>query len=165
MEWFREIAGFPNYNVSDHGRVLNVYTMHILTPRFTRYGQQVRIYSDKQRLTKPVDRLVAEAFLGDVEVGYMVRHLDGNIFNNLSLNLRIVADGSIFSRRRRSYTALRDNNKSIPIRIVDTGREFPNMKEAAEELDVSYKTLSRILKRSPHILKGHTLEYAERRSA
>ena len=87
------IPGFPEYMVSDRGRVWS-------RPRTTTRGGLLKLNTDshgrvyvnltrngKQKVRR-VHQLVAEAFIGPCPSGMEVRHLDGNPANNSLANLQ-----------------------------------------------------------------------------
>ena len=93
------VAGFPAYAVSADGLVWTSYckgrggrvggAWRTLTPTLDRQGYRiVRLYGEagawKQRR---VCRLVCEAFFGPPKLGQECRHLDGNPWNDHSVNL------------------------------------------------------------------------------
>lgn len=89
-EW-RPIVGFPDYMVSDKGRVLSTRRRE---PRVLRanpttngYLQVLLWRPEGGRRAHRVHVLVAEAFYGPRPNGHQVRHLDGNQLNNCRSNL------------------------------------------------------------------------------
>lgn len=89
-EQWRSIDGFPDYQISDFGRVKSFKrsTPKILSPCYTQYyaSLDLRLYGIKYR--KYIHHLVADAFL-ECRSGLDVRHLDGNKYNNLLTNLAL----------------------------------------------------------------------------
>ena len=90
-EW-RPIAGFPDYYVSDQGRVMS--TKHssprILRQRIERGPYpRVELSRGHRRLChRRVHRLVAEAFHGPGGERQEVRHLNGDPTDNRAINLQ-----------------------------------------------------------------------------
>lgn len=100
-EQWKEISGFPGYEVSDHGRVRSYWKLHgsKYLPSLENNPQRflgfkdcdgyIRVIFKKEgrKFTKKVARLVLEAFFGPCPTGYETRHLDGirdkNCFDNL----------------------------------------------------------------------------------
>jgi len=83
------ISPFLDYDVSDEGRVRNRLGK-ILRPHINRYGYRfVILHHSPQKKMFTVHRLVASAFIGDIE-GQDVHHKDGNRENNLLKNLEIL---------------------------------------------------------------------------
>lgn len=79
------------YEVSTSGQVRNKKTNKILHQYLDRYGYYyVAFYENGKQKKYKVHRLVAEAFLGDID-GNEIDHIDTNRTNNLVTNLRIVS--------------------------------------------------------------------------
>lgn len=83
-----------HYSVSSEGRVRNDETSKIkaLDKRHDGYCK-VDLYSEGNRSSKRVHRLVAEAFIPNPDNKPQVNHIDGNKINNNVENLEWV-DGS-----------------------------------------------------------------------
>lgn len=85
-EW-RDIEGYPGYEVSSLGRVRS--PRGVLKSYLNPDGyRSLSICRDNKRYTKRVHRLVAEAFHGPRPHGQVARHVDGDSLNNLASNLR-----------------------------------------------------------------------------
>lgn len=89
-EQWRPIAGFPDYEVSDLGRVMSLKLgrQGVMRPSTAGKGYRALMLRNS---TGPhrfyVHRLVAAAFVGPCPEGMEVRHLDGNKLNNAVRNL------------------------------------------------------------------------------
>lgn len=95
MEYWRMVPGFPEYQVSDQGRVKRVAggggatPGRILKPWATLGYQYVGLWSGGKQTRIGVHRLVAMAFLSAPKRGeFQVAHADGNRANNTPTNLR-----------------------------------------------------------------------------
>jgi hypothetical protein len=104
MEEWRQIEGFPRYEVSSFGNIrsLDDTISAIRKKEYARTikGQilkqspnqqgylQVQLYNETKPLTLRVHRLVAEAFLDKIEGRDTVDHIDRNQLNNSVANLR-----------------------------------------------------------------------------
>ncbi len=86
-EDWRTVPGFPNYEVSDEGRVRG--PNGILTPRVHPRGYlRVNLLRSGGRSTFPIHRLVLEAFVGPKPEGMECRHLNDCKADNRLANLR-----------------------------------------------------------------------------
>jgi hypothetical protein len=92
MEVWRRIPEFPNYSVSDEGRILNEDTGRIMVQRINNHGN-VHVGLTKQlvQYRRSVALLVAEAYLPRLphnrESFDTPIHLDGDKLNNCVANL------------------------------------------------------------------------------
>lgn len=86
-EQWKYVEGFPNYLVSDQGRVNG--PRGDLTQRVDRKGyRSVSLWRDGKSHRRATQRLVAEAFIGPRPAGCVVRHRDGDNAHNAATNLR-----------------------------------------------------------------------------
>jgi hypothetical protein len=102
VEEFRVFGGFPNYSVSNLGRVRNDRTQRILRPKIDRWGYyQVCLQNGGKQSTKRIHKLEMTAFVGDSE-GRQVNHKDRNSLNNHLSNLEYCSS-SENQQNRSSY--------------------------------------------------------------
>lgn len=94
IEEWRPVVGFPDYFVSDHGRVRSTHVWRgrhgaILNGCLDRTGyRQVCLRpAGGGKKSVRVHVLVAQAFLGPRPAGHETRHLDGDKLNNQLKNL------------------------------------------------------------------------------
>lgn len=92
-EW-RQVAEFPDYEVSSLGRIRSYRRWgrpRLLRPAMGTTGYKiVSLYNESRprARTKKLHRLIALAFLGEPSSpDLLVRHLDGNPLNNVPSNL------------------------------------------------------------------------------
>ena len=145
MERWRSIKGFDGYKVSSNGRVKN-RNGKIMKPyrnKSTGY-MMIRLWKDKKHNTKTVHRLVANAFISKDNDDFVVNHIDGDKTNNCIENLEWCSkkDNSRHAIRTGLFTPYQlppHPNKRIPVRIVETGEEFPSIDECARYVN-GYKT-------------------------
>lgn len=101
LEIFKQIPGFPDYQVSTWGRVRRTRTGKILKPEVHTKGYlRVDLYDIfGNRTHKKVHRLVAEAFVGNPFGKPHINHIDGNKQNNSYTNLEWVTDAENKAKR------------------------------------------------------------------
>lgn len=95
-ENWKEIQGFPGYDISDCGNVRSWYntrrrvnTSHPLTQSLSDKGRPIiRVRSGNRKRTLYIHRLVLEAFVGPCPDGMQACHWDDNPLNNVLSNLR-----------------------------------------------------------------------------
>lgn len=169
-----KIDGFDEYSVSNDGLVRNDYSNHIKEQRLNRYGYPITsIYKEGKAYTKPIHRLVAEAFINNPEDKEQVNHIDGNKKNNNVDNLEWVtrsenmkhAYATGLSKPHASYGMLGKKNPNagrhgLPVRVVETGEVFNSVAECAYILGISDRRICDVLKGHSRSYKGFTFEYA-----
>lgn len=134
MEEWRTIEEFPDYEVSDDGRVRNGKTRHQLGIYDNGSGVlQVVMRRDTRPCGRAVHKLVATAFL-DMPPGddYIPMHIDGNPQNNEADNLvwkpRWFA---VKMTKQRRQVMPRDDR---PVLEVKTGIVYANALECARTI-------------------------------
>lgn len=96
-EVWKQIEGYPNYEVSNLGNVRSLNyngtgTVQILKQRCTPKGySSVCLYNNGKRKNCLVHRLVWEAFCGKIPEGLHTDHISGDKSNNFLSNLRVVS--------------------------------------------------------------------------
>ncbi len=87
LEYWIDVSNFPDYQVSNHGRVKNKKTDKILKPYPTRGYLRIGLYDETGRKCKLVHRLVAEAFIPNPKNKPAVNHINGCKTDNNVTNL------------------------------------------------------------------------------
>lgn len=156
-EQWAAIDGFPDYAVSNHGRVRSLRYDRYLTPRANSYGhERVVIYRDKQPHEFYVHHLVAGAFISGYRPGKQIHHHDEDSSNNNVLNLRF-AQGVRLGH-------LVPNPAPATLRrimIVESGMIFKSIGDCANYIGGHSSSIYRVLRgERPHHL-GFTFRYVE----
>lgn len=92
-ELWVEISNFPDYLVSNRGKVYSKKRNKLLTPRVNSRGYlAVALYThgEKTRKQFTIHKLVLEGFLGKGPVGLQCNHKDGGKKHNFLNNLEYV---------------------------------------------------------------------------
>ena len=93
LEKFKEVEGFPNYEISTWGRVFNKRIGRFQTPYHHHKGYlRVDLVNEDGRKHFKVHRLVATAFIPNPDGKPQVNHIDGNPANNSVTNLEWVTN-------------------------------------------------------------------------
>lgn len=109
-EW-KPIKGHPEYEISTHGRVkTNRRRKRIMRTQTAKDGHQFILLRKQARW---VHRLVAIHFMGEIPIGFVVAHCDGNPKNNFVGNLTFATLRENQAHRLIHGTALRENGKFI----------------------------------------------------
>ena len=114
MEIFKDIKGYPDYQVSNCGRVWNVKTQRMLKPsvKANGYLQINMIAANGLRKKEYVHRLVALTFLENPNNLPQCDHIDRNRSNNNVENLRWV-DASTNQRNRDNKISQYDKEGNL----------------------------------------------------
>ena len=162
-EIWKDIEGFPGYQVSNQGRVRSFRDYHgkitdssrIIKPRVNKDGYyELTIYTiERRKVTKRVHRLVANTFLGE-HPGLVVNHINGIKTDNLLSNLEFVT-----AERNSTLASETGLYKTKAIRIVETGDEFDSIIDCAKTIGVHPSDISHVLSGVKKSAKGFTFEY------
>ena len=162
-EIWKDIDGFPLYQVSNQGQVRNRSSGCIRRLSMSNGYYHVDLYKNdgkRHGYTKQVHVLVAEAFLGK-HPGLHVNHKDGDKTNNVVVNLEWVTPSE---NLQHAYdTGLRRPPGEKPILIKETGQIFNSISECARAINGDVQNISACLLGKRHSCNGYHFEYAEQR--
>lgn len=191
MENWKDITGFPGYQVSDQGRIRTFWKRkHHPTGygSFNTIGSvpkimcqsddgngyaKVMLYSkiDGKRYCKKVHRLVAEAFIPRYNthcdtVDHITSGRYGKLNNSVS-NLRWIPRSENIQKAYRDGVCderIRCQNKAIVATDLWTGetKYFSSIKETAYHLGVDRTAISHVLSWDTAKASHYTFEYADR---
>lgn len=152
-----EVAGFPDYAVSNYGEVKSLRFDKILQPRVDAYGKlRVTLYVDRTAHDAYIHRLVAAAFIDGYEDGTWVKHRDGDPTNNFVYNLRFNVD-------QRMGQLVKDVSepKFRRVMVTETGMIFRTVVDCANYIGGHASSIYRVLRgeRPSHL--GYTFQYVE----
>ena len=173
MEWCK-IEGFSNYSVSDNGMIRNDNSLKILKNRKAGAGYcKVTLCENKEHTDKYVHRIVADAFIPNIDNKPEINHIDGNKRNNSVNNLEWVTSSENknhlynyldSSDLRRKYSLMRkgENNAAARkvIRIEDN-KIYSTITEAANDIGVHRMCVSDVCRGIQKTSKGYHYTYFE----
>ena len=129
-ETYKTIKDYPNYEVSDAGRVRNTKTGHILRPGWDGGGyQHVILCLNGKHKSKLIHRLAADAFLPNPEYKRTVNHINGDKKDNRVENLEWASDSE--NIKHAFKTGLSHITTKQKCRCVETKQEFESQHHAA----------------------------------
>ncbi len=111
------IQGFPLYQVSNFGRVINIKTMRILKPVQHSPAKKylaVNLYRNGELSPKRlIHQLVAREWLENPEGKYCIDHIDGDVLNNCVTNLRFATLTENQMNRKKQSTISSSRFKGV----------------------------------------------------
>lgn len=156
-EW-AYIDGFPEYSVSDFGRVANLKFDRVLKTQLTDRGYKKVVLQSRDNGSQQfyVHQLVAAAFLADFRPGLRVTHRDLDRTNNKVPNLRILKGEY---KGELIYDSPRMHARRL--RIVETGEVFRTAYDCARHIGGRASNIYRVINgyRDSHL--GYTFEYVD----
>lgn len=176
MERWKKVKGFPNYSVSDKGRVRDDKRDHIKARRVDRRGySDISLYDKGKEFHKKVHRLVAEAFIDNPEEKEFVNHIDGNKLNNSASNLEWVtcsentqhAYATGLAKPHPTYGMLGKKNpnggaKGKPIYCYETDEVYKSSADCARKLGIRDRGINDTLKGRQHSHRGYHFKYDDK---
>ena len=101
LEIYKDIEGYPDYQVTSWGRVFSKRKKKFIRPEVHCKGYlRVHLFNKDGRKHFKVHRLVAEAFIPNPDEKPQVNHIDGNNQNNSVTNLEWVTNAENCEKAR-----------------------------------------------------------------
>lgn len=161
QEVWVEIEDYPNYAISNMGRVLNIQRNTVLMPRPNREGH-LRVSLSNGGIVRDfyIRRLVAAAFFIDYDPRHQVIHWDDDKENNTVNNLRLRKqfDEGEYESPRRKLIGQR-------VEVIETGDVYRTARDCARYIQGDYGSIYACLRgeRSSHM--GFTFRYYDENGA
>lgn len=171
---WKKIERNDNYSINKQGQVRNDKTSHIKKPTLNKRNGYlvVDLYKNNNREKVPIHRLVAEAFIPNLDNKLTVDHLDGDRQNNSIENLRWATYGEQNSRFEtvgvRSETIIvkhheekrkkRGGGHEAWLGVIEV-LEFESITEVAKHFDCTISNISLMLEKGTIGRRGITRGY------
>ena len=157
-EIWMDIKGYPNYQISNMGRVWSkkrqIYLNHNKNQKGYHTVCLCAINGKVKR--EQVSRLVALHFIPNPNNYPCVNHKDENKDNNTETNLEWCSRSYNINYGTRNE---RDGQKkSKPVRCIETGIVYKSGRDASLALGVHYSAISNVLRGKQKTLKGYHFE-------
>ncbi|MEM8674375.1 MAG: NUMOD4 domain-containing protein [Cyanobacteria bacterium P01_G01_bin.67] len=144
-EYWKDIEGFPNYQVSNHGRVKNNRTGKILKPYQTKKGYlTVGFWLNGKKKRLSIHRLVAQAFLPNSNNLPEVNHINGCKADNHLCNLEWVSCSANVSHAYQNglrQAKLSNSDKEKILQLINQGL---TQRTVGKLFNVSHSTIGNI---------------------
>ena len=160
----------PNYEVSDDGNIRR--NGHILAKNLDKKSgyYKINLYDNGKKITRRINRLVAEAYISNPNNLPEVNHIDGDKANNNVSNLEWVTKSENMQHAfknglaRPSYGMLGKKNpnagrKGKPFKIVETNEVFNTLAECEKRIKGNNRHINDCLKGRQKTHRGYHFEY------
>ena len=166
-----KINGFPNYSISDDGKVRNDNSGRLKKPIKSTDGYySVDLYKDGKRTKAKIHRLVGQAYVENSDGKPQINHIDGNKANNDHRNLEWVTpkenmehaiEHGLF-RASRGMLGKKNPNAGRPgkrVRILETGEVFDSILDCERAIGGNNRHICDCLSGRQHTHRGYHFEY------
>lgn len=164
---WKVIEGWERYEVSNKGQIRNSETKKILRTRPDKDGYLIITFSiNKVRSTQKVHRLVAKAFIPNIESLPQINHKDGNHANNDVRNLEWCTSSQNHLHayrilgRKVNKEGLKPSEKK-KVLCVETGEIFDSATSASKKVNGHQGPLSSVCRKERKTYKGMHWEYVD----
>lgn len=130
----------------------------ILKPQIQRGYLKVMLYKDNKCKWCSIHRLVAEAFIENVEGKNQVNHINGNKTDNNANNLEWCTHSE--NQLHRLYV-LKQKQFSIPVICVELNQEYESSSEAGKQLNICSKHIGDCCKGRRETTGGYHWKYKD----
>ena len=143
MEIWTDIIEYPQYEISNYGRVRNKRTNTILKGSINNHGYvRFDLCDNGKRVVRSGHRLVATHFLDMIEGLNCVNHKDGDKTNNHVSNLEW-CDIKWNANHASSVLGHMVPKNKRQVYCIDLNKAYSSITEAATTENVSYNTILR----------------------
>lgn len=156
-EIWEYIDDFPEYSVSNLGRVINIKCNRMMRLNTTDRGYKtVSFRNESTTYTIYVHQLVASIFIDEYREGLRVTHIDDDYSNNAVTNLRVLSGSVLWESE---YASPRLNARRVM--IVETGETFRSVHTCARYIGGRASNVYRCLNGVRMTHMGYHFEYVK----
>lgn len=141
MEIWKQVPGWPRYEVSSEGRVRNVESGKVLLQQKAPHGYMyLALYQNSKSRPTTVHALVAEAFIGPRPYKWTVNHKNGVKHDNRPENLEYVTYSANHTHAYRQLGRYRMSGEKNPNAKISAQQvvEIRSSNETQERLATLY---------------------------
>lgn len=161
-EVWKIVNDYPNYEVSNTGRVRNRKSGRLLQQKLGREGRYMSVYlcNNGHENTQRVHRLVAKAFIPNPENKPQVNHIDGNRLNNHISNLEWCTSKENNLHAIKTELNHPGEYQKKPIRVIETGEIFNGVVECSKAIGADFRNVYQSASSNGHYaVNGYHCEY------
>jgi len=161
-EQWRPVIGYPNYSVSNLGKVKNNISGKMIKQQCGRGAYvYVAVTDGVNSTTKLIHRLVAESFMGP-HPDLVVNHIDSNKLNNNLMNLEWCTHAQNLEHATIVGNLHPGGYQMKPIKVIETGEIFESAMECANAIGGNVQNISSCLKGRRDSALGLHFEYVDK---
>ena len=148
----KPIPNYPNYSITEDGKVWSHKNNKFLKSNTNRFGYEyINLCNENGNISKTIHRLVALAFIENIDNKSDVNHINGiktdNRVENLEWATRTENNKHAYKTGLRKFTDAQKKgfNRNKLILNTQTGIFYDSILEAAKTTKYHYVTISRFL--------------------
>ena len=168
-EQWKKIKGYSKYEVSNTGKVRNIYNKKLKAIRKTKTGYCITdLKENNKKTTKYIHRLVGEAFITNPNNYPCINHKDENKENNHVENLEwcTIAYNNLYGTKNERMKKTQEKRigkrvAKIDLKTNEIIEVFDSLTKAAESIGVRKQALTWALSSKKHTSGGFRWEVVE----
>lgn len=164
-EHWKLIEDYPNYEVSDMGRVRNTKTGRVLRPGRDKCGYRyVLLCKEGKSKIFRVHRLVANAFILNLENKPYINHINGDKTDNRLDNLEWCTQSENIKHAIRIGLKSKSDKLGKPkqrVRCIETSQEFESQSQTAKYFGVDQGSIHASIHKGCKVKRKYHFELIE----